>query len=159
MTREVGLMRHGKCACKRTYELGAPRSSGASRRSQCEVACPPSGRIECVRALGPGLAQCSATMATQTFDIGTPLERLMNDTRVRIGAAIAGAVIIFSSVVVVNVANTPSKHKALKSVAVLPDVPLNIPIMRSWPYPETRRVESVSAPGAKAVKRNVLARR
>lgn len=98
-------------------------------------------------------------MATHTFDIGSPLERLLNDRRVRIGGLIGGALVIVSSMIVVNVSNAPSTHKALKSVAVLPAAPLNIPIMRSWPYPETRRVETVSAPGAKVVKRNALARR
>ncbi len=93
-----------------------------------------------------------------TFDIGSQLERLMNDRRVRIGGLIAGALVIFSSVIVVNVSNEPSKAKVLKSVAVLPPSPLNIPIMRSWPYPETRRVAS-SASGVKVVKRNVLTAR
>lgn len=108
---------------------------------------------------GPALAQSADTMATETFDIGSPLERLLNDRRVRIGGLVAGVLVILISLIVVNVAHAPSTHKALKSVAVLPDRPLNIPIMRSWPYPETRRVESVSAPGAKVMKRSVLARR
>lgn len=104
-------------------------------------------------------------MATQTFDIGSPLERLMNDQRVRIGGAIAGALIILTSMIVVNVSNEPSRSKATRAVAVLPDVPLNIPILRYWPYPETRRVEatksvsSMRAPAGKAAKRGVLTAR
>ncbi|MDP1830198.1 MAG: hypothetical protein Q8L48_43440 [Archangium sp.] len=107
-------------------------------------------------------------MATQTFDLGSSLERLMNDRRVRIGGLIAGSLVILTSMIVVNVSNGPSRSKATKAVAVLPDVPLNIPILRYWPYPETRRVEaaaasttrvSVRAPGARAAKRGVLTAR
>ncbi len=103
-------------------------------------------------------------MSTQTFDVPSPLERLMNDRRIVIGALIAGALIILSSLAVVNVSQAPSRARALKSVAVLPAAPLNIPIMRQWPYPapkvETAKVQTVRAPGAKvAAKRNVIARR
>lgn len=97
-------------------------------------------------------------MTTQTFDVPSPLERLINDRRIVIGALIAGALIIISSLIVVNVSQAPSRASALKSVAVLPAAPLNIPIMRQWPYPAPK-VETARAPGAKAVKRNVLARR
>ncbi len=98
-------------------------------------------------------------MTTQTFDVPSPLERLVTDRRVVIGALIAGALIIISSLVVVNVSQAPSRARALKSVAVLPDAPLNIPIMRQWPYPAPK-VETVRAPGAKvAAKRNAVARR
>ncbi len=102
-------------------------------------------------------------MSTQTFDVPSPLERLLNDRRVVIGALIAGALIIISSLVVVNVSQAPSRARALRPVAVLPAAPLNIPLMRQWPYPapkaETVKVQKVRAAGAKASKRNVLARR
>ena len=102
-------------------------------------------------------------MSTQTFDVPSPLERLMNDRRVVIGALITGALIIISSLVVVNVSQVPSRARALRPVTVLPAAPLNIPLMRQWPYPapkaETVKVQKVRAAGAKASKRNVLARR
>ncbi|MDP3157216.1 MAG: hypothetical protein Q8N23_31380 [Archangium sp.] len=98
-------------------------------------------------------------MTTQTFDVPSPLERLVTDRRVVIGALIAGALIIICSLVVANFSQAPSRARALKSVAVLPDAPLNIPIMRQWPYPAPK-VETVRAPGGKVVaKRNVVARR
>jgi uncharacterized membrane protein len=104
-------------------------------------------------------------MTTETFDVPSPLERLMNDSRVRIGGLIGGALVIVLSFIVVNVSNTPTQSRATKSVAVLPDAPLNIPIMRQWPYPVQKAgassgvVQTVRAPGAKAVKRTVLTRR
>lgn len=91
-------------------------------------------------------------MATQTFDLGSPLERLMNDSRVRIGGVIAGALVILTSMIVVNVSNGPSTSKHTRAVAVLPDVPLNIPILRYWPYPDQRPVAAAVAPGSKIVK-------
>lgn len=92
-------------------------------------------------------------MTTNTFDVGSSLDRLVNDSRVRIWAGIAGALVIVISFIVVSVANEPSKSRHLKSVAVLPDAPLNIPIMRSWPYPDSRKVQSVRAPAARTTKR------
>lgn len=102
-------------------------------------------------------------MSTTTFDFGNQLESLMNDRRVRIGGLIAGAVIIATSLIVANVSNDPSYARRTRSVAVLPDSPLNIPIMRQWPYSDARKVAAVTvrAPGAKAkpAKRVLTARR
>ena len=100
-------------------------------------------------------------MSTTTFDFGSQLESLMNDRRVRIGGLIAGAVIIATSMIVANVANDPSYARSTKSVAVLPDSPLNIPIMRQWPYAPARKVEAVSvrASASKPAKRVFTARR
>ena len=101
-------------------------------------------------------------MSTHTFEMPSRLETLMNDQRVRIGALIAGAVVIFTSVVVVNVSNGPSRSKHTKAVAVLPDAPLNIPILRQWPYPHVRHVEAtvtVRAPASKVPGKRVLTAR
>lgn len=91
-------------------------------------------------------------MSTQTFEVPSPLERLIADPRVRIGGLIAGALVMLISVIVGNVANAPSRSRAIKAVAVLPDAPLNIPIIRSWPYPPAPKAVTVTAPGAKVVK-------
>ena len=96
-------------------------------------------------------------MSTTTFDFGRQLERLMNDRRVRIGGLIAGAVIIATSVIVANVSNNPSARA--RSVAVLPDSPVNVPIMRQWPYARNVEAVTVRVPGARAAKRVLTARR
>jgi hypothetical protein len=101
---------------------------------------------------GGGLAFAQLRcMSTHTFDIGTQLERFTNDRRVRIAGLIAGVVVIATSMIVVDIANAPSTVKATKSVA-LPDAPLNIPIMRHWPYSGAGKVESVRAPASKPAK-------
>ena len=94
-------------------------------------------------------------MSSHTFDPGSHLERLMNDRRVVIGALIAGALVILGSLIVVNVSSGPSTSKHTRAVAVLPDVPLKIPILRYWPYPDPRPAAAavtVIAPGSKVVK-------
>lgn len=115
-------------------------------------------RLEAARCL-----LSRTVMSTHTFDFGSQLERMMSNRRVRIGGLIGGALVIMSSLIVVNVSNAPSRSRATKSVAVLPDSPLNIPIMRQWPYPQASAAATatvtVRAPGAKAVKRGVLTAR
>lgn len=94
-------------------------------------------------------------MSSHTFDAGSHLERLLNDRRVVIGGLIAGAMIVVGSLIVVNVSARPSTSKHTRAVAVLPDVPLNIPILRYWPYPDARPAAAavtVIAPGSKVVK-------
>ena len=100
-------------------------------------------------------------MSTKTFDFGSQLERLMNDRRVRIAGLIAGAVIISTSLIVANVANDPANARSSKSIAVLPAAPLNIPIIRQWPYAPARKVEAVTvrAPASKPARRVFTARR
>jgi hypothetical protein len=103
-------------------------------------------------------------MTTETFAVPSPLERLINDTRVRIGGLIGGALVILVSLIVVNVSNAPSRSRATKSVAVLPAAPLDIPIMRQWPYPapapKTQAGTQVTrAAGSKPVKRGVFTAR
>jgi hypothetical protein len=94
-------------------------------------------------------------MTTATYEVPSPLERLMNDQRVRIGGLIAGALVIVVSLVVGNLAQEPSRARATKAVAVLPEQPLNLPVLRHWPYetPKPAIVQTVRAPAAKAVRR------
>lgn len=94
-------------------------------------------------------------MTTATYEVPSPLERLVNDQRVRIGGLIGGALVILISLIAGNLAQEPSRARATKAVAVLPDVPLNVPIMRQWPYPQAKSpaVQTVRAPAAKAVRR------
>ena len=95
-------------------------------------------------------------MSSHTFDFGSQLERLMNDRRVRIGGAIAGAVVFATSLIAVNIS-----HKPPRSKYVAAEVSPNLPIMRYLPYPEPRKgdVVSVRAPGSKARAPGVLTAR
>ncbi len=94
-------------------------------------------------------------MTTATYEVPSPLERLLADQRVRIGGLIAGALVILVSLIVGNLAQEPSRSRATRAVAVLPEQPLNVPVLRSWPYArETPAiVQTVRAPGAKVVRR------
>ena len=86
-------------------------------------------------------------MSSHTNDFGSKLERLLNDRRVRIGGAIAGAVVIVTSLIAVNITHTPPRSKYVEA-----SVSPNLPIMRYLPYPEPRKgdvVVSVRAPGSK----------
>lgn len=94
---------------------------------------------------------------TETFALPSPLERFMADQRVRIGGLIGGALVILISLIAGNLAQEPSRSRATKAVAVLPETPLNVPILRQWPYPQAKSsvqaVQTVRAPAAKAVRR------
>ncbi len=80
-----------------------------------------------------------------TLSITSTLERLMNDSRVRIGAAIVGALVIGTSMIVVNVSQRPVR--SAKTVAVLPEYPLNIPMVRQLPPPQPKKGEVVQRLG------------
>ena len=147
-------------ACKWPYRSRTQHSTGASERSQLLFRAKPTPRIEWWNRSGAPLAE-SPVMSTKTFDFGSQLERLMNDRRIRIAGLIAGAVIISTSLIVANVANDPANARSTKTIAVLPDSPLNIPIIRQWPYAHARQVEAVTvrAPASKPAKRVFTARR
>ena len=81
----------------------------------------------------------------------------MNDSRVRIGAVVVGALVIAVSLGVVNVSHTASRLS--KVVAVLPASPLNIPMLRQLPPPEPKKGDVVSVRTAKAPKARVLTAR
>jgi len=82
----------------------------------------------------------------------------MNDSRVRIGGAIVGGLIIVVSLVVGHLAQTPSH--ASKPVAVLPEYPLNVPMVRRLPAPEPKKGDVVTARAAgKETKRRTLTAR
>ena len=100
-------------------------------------------------------------MSTHTFEMPSRLETLMNDRRVRMGGLIAGAVVILTSIAVVNISNGPSRSKQTQAVAVLPDAPLNIPMLRQWPYPDSRQAAAVTvrAPASKVVAKRVFTAR
>ena len=88
-------------------------------------------------------------MSSHTNDFGSMLERLLNDRRVRIGGAIAGAVVIGASLIAVNITHTPPRSKYVEA-----SVSPNLPIMRYLPDPEPRKGDvvysTVRAPGSKA---------
>ena len=102
-------------------------------------------------------------MSTHTFEVPGRLEILMNDRRVRMGGLIAGVLVIFTSIAVVNISNAPSRSKHTRAVAVLPDAPLNSPILRQWPYPDSRHVAAatvaVRAPASKVPAKRVFTAR
>lgn len=97
----------------------------------------------------------ASDMNTPTFDIGSQLERLVNDQRVRIGGLIAGALVIAVSFGAVNISHAPKR--ATKAVLLAPEVSPNIPIIRYWPYPDQRKVEAQAQ--EKIAKRGVLTAR
>jgi hypothetical protein len=74
-------------------------------------------------------------------DLNNTLDRLMNDTRVRIGAAVVGGLIVIISLIVGNACQTPVR---VKSAAVLPEYPINLPMVRRLPGPEPKKGEVVS---------------
>jgi hypothetical protein len=76
-------------------------------------------------------------------DLSNTLERLMNDTRVRIGAAVVGGLIIVTSLIVANECQAPVR--LAKVAAVLPEYPLNLPMVRRLPPPEPKKGDVVSS--------------
>jgi hypothetical protein len=76
-------------------------------------------------------------------NLSNTLERLMNDTRVRIGAAGVGGLIIVTSLIVANACQAPVR--LAKVAAVLPEYPLNLPMVRRLQPPEPKKVKLVSS--------------
>ena len=71
-----------------------------------------------------------------TTDFSETLVVVLNDKRFRIAAGVCGAVILLISMVMLGLSSRPM-HKASTMVAsALPQVPYNIPILRSLPEPQ-----------------------
>lgn len=64
------------------------------------------------------------------------LEQLLNDKRFKIAAGVCGAVILLVSMVLLGLSSGPMHKASTRVVAVLPEVPYNIPILRSLPEPQ-----------------------
>ena len=83
-------------------------------------------------------------MSSSSFDIGNTLERLFSNRRVVIGGLSVGGLIVVCSLAL----GTFGAPRHRKSVAVLPDAPLNVPILRQLPYPEPRKTVVVPRGGS-----------
>lgn len=78
-----------------------------------------------------------------TSDLGSVVERLLSDRRVVMGGLIAGGVIMLGSLAL-GAYGGPTRSSR-ETVSVLPETPLNIPIIRQLPQPQPRKAGPLTA--------------
>lgn len=72
-------------------------------------------------------------MSNRTLEVGSLLECLVTDRRIQIAGGLLGALIVGVSLAA---GSMDVKVKSPRTAAVVaPEVPANLPLIRSWPYP------------------------
>jgi hypothetical protein len=79
-------------------------------------------------------------MSNRTFDVGSLLERLVEDRRFQIGGLVLAALVFGGSLAAGHMDVGPKQKR--KAVVTAPEVSPNVPIIRFWPYPNPAVVEA-----------------